>query len=49
MACHILCSIPDAYEKNTVIPFDVLCQSELRDSEKCCECVKMVFVGTDMS
>ena len=21
MACHILCSIPDAYDKNTVIPF----------------------------
>ena len=29
--------------------FDVLCQCEFRDSEKCCECVKMVFVGTDMS
>ena len=28
---------------------DVLCQREFRDSAKCCACVEMVFMGTDIS
>ena len=48
---HVISSVPPQMLmiKTLSSLFDVLCQSEFRDSEKCCECVKMVFVGTDMS
>ena len=48
---HVISSVPSQMLmiKTLSSLFDVLCQSELRHSEKCCECVKMVFVGTDMS
>ena len=48
---HVISSVPSQMLmiKTLSYLFDVLCQSELRHSEKCCECVKMVLVGTDMS
>ena len=48
---HVISSVPSQMLmiKTLSYLFHVLCQSELRHSEKCCECVKMVFVGTDMS
>ena len=47
--CHAISSFPSQMLTIMSSLFDVLCQCEFRDSEKCCECVKMVFVGTDMS
>ena len=47
--CHAISSFPSQMLVIMSSLFDVLCQCEFRDSEKCCECVKMVFASTDMS
>ena len=49
--CHVISSYPSKLViiKTLSSLFDVLCQSEFRYSAKYCACVKMVFVGTDMS
>ena len=51
VCCHVISSNPSQMViiKTLSSLFEVLSQSEFRDSTKGCACVKMVFVGTDMS